>query len=459
MVETYELNSTNKLDAKKVRAIYNNTENAYKLSAGMIKPIINADVSFIGEPVFHSEDDRTNEVLANLRKSNVGFFSASHKVALREGDIYVWVQWDDEARDVRWVAIPEDKLKEIVRDPITNEIIQYVFEWNVDYKDRDLANKQVNIKIYIDKDVVSYRYTGSVPAGYQNEDVVNVLREIPVVQLSNEKEDFEVKGHSEITALEPYLKAYHDVMMMALQAQKNNSAPKLKLKVKSVQSFIDNNWGAGAYQEYKDGTNTSGFSVENLDLVFLQGDDDAEYMTVQSTTGSAQPLLELLFYLIVETSETIEVVFGANLGTSLASVESQLPVYVKKVERKQEQFQVAWEKILGLSLRFLGFANIEDIEDDIKTVWPVVDFESAREKALTLQRQVSAYSNSLKANMLSFEEVHAEAKEIFPNIEKEFEEHIEQVKETAMLTQKFIEDSESQAIELEGERGAFGGEE
>lgn len=449
MTETYNLNSDNQMNVAKARAMFHNTDNEYKLAAGLIKPIINADVSFIGEPVFHSIDERTNEVLKEINKKQVGYYQAAHKVSLREGDFYIWIQWDVLTQSTKWVGLPDDKLDEIIRDPITNEAIQYVFKWNIDYKDKMLVGKRMEVQILIDKEIIVYKYTGQIPAGIQSGSSPNVLKELPIVQLSNEREDFEQKGHSEITAIEPFLKAYHDVFMMALQSQKNNSAPKLKLKVKNVQEFVDNNWGSNAWSNYKAGTRPEGFSVENLDLVFLADDDDSEYMSVQSTTGSAEPLLKLLFSLIVETSETIEVVFGANLGTSLASVESQLPVYVKKIERKQRQFQPAWEKVVELDLKFKGFVNIESLSNEIEVEWKEVDFESKKDKATRLKTMVSAHVEALKSNQLSFEEVHAENKPLFKNIVKEYKEHAAQVAITAALIKRFQEDSFSQEIGIE----------
>lgn len=454
MVEEYKLNSPEKLDIEKIRGIYHNVQNEYKLSAGMVKPIINADVSFIGEPEFTSEDPKTLKAIEELIKDKTGKYQSTHKVALREGDIYLWIQWNDKLKNVEWVPFTEDKIKEIIIHPVTGKVIQYVFEWNVSYKDINLHDKRMTIKILIDESVIVYQYTGDIPEGYRDEIVPNILKELPIVQISNEKEDHEQKGHSDITPIEPYLKAYHDVVMMALQDQKNHSTPKLKFKVKDVRTFISNNWGASAYSDYKAGNKPEGFSVEGLDLIFLQDNDEADYMTVSSTTGSAKPILELLFYLIVETSETIEVVFGANLGTSLASVNSQLPVYTKKVGRKQTQFEEYWKEVIRISLKFMGFVNINSYDGLIKIDWPEVDFETAKEKVERLFKALSTYTLGLKYNTMSFEEVHGEMINDIPSIIKDFKKHLEGVKETAMLIQKFSQDSDTQAIEMDGERMA-----
>ena len=42
--------------------------------------------------------------------------------------------------------------------------------------------------------------------------------------------------------MEPYLKAYHDVRLHAMQGSKMHSTPRLKLKLKDVQAFLQNNF-------------------------------------------------------------------------------------------------------------------------------------------------------------------------------------------------------------------------
>ncbi|MCK5616121.1 hypothetical protein KAR91_80400, partial [Candidatus Pacearchaeota archaeon] len=72
MTETYKLNSEAVTDNVKCRNIYHNIDNEYKLSAGMAKAPIDADSSFIGEPIFKSIDDATNEVLELINKAQIG---------------------------------------------------------------------------------------------------------------------------------------------------------------------------------------------------------------------------------------------------------------------------------------------------------------------------------------------------------------------------------------------------
>jgi hypothetical protein len=448
MTEQYDLNSDNVMYTAKARAMYANTENGYKLGAGMIKPIINTDVSFIGEPIFKSEDQRTNDVLEMLNKNSEGFYSSAHLVSLREGDYYVWVQWDDKNKGPKWVGIPAEKLKQKIYDPVTTKVMMYVFEWQVNYLDAQLANQTMTITISITDMEISYKYSGQVPPGYVNETVPNVLREMPIVQLSNDKEDFETEGHSEITVIEPYIKAYHDVMLMALNAQKNNSAPKLKLKVKDIASFIDNNFGSGTFTSLKAGTEK--LDLKQLDLVLLNQDDEADYMTVASTTTDAEPLLRILFYLIVEASETLELIFGAHLDTSRASTDNQLPVYSKKIERKQSAWTKSWLKVVELSMKFLNFANIDNLDDMIEVIWPQVDFATAEQKMTIFQQAMAGFSQALQGRVLSLEETHKELQKYVDAVDPVFADHIKGLSETSALLARFQEDSDSQFIEMEG---------
>ncbi|MCK5607660.1 hypothetical protein KAR91_37595 [Candidatus Pacearchaeota archaeon] len=452
MLETYNLNSAQVVDAAKARAIYNNTDNEYKLAGGMARVIINSDAAFIGMPIFKSTDKNTNDFFEKINKTKAGFYTASHTAALKEADVYIWVQWDPKENNVRWVSIPQDKLKDIIYNPVTSDILKYVFEWQIDYKDGNSKDVSMKVRIEVTAEAIVYDYSGTVPDYIEKDSngkfiITNILGVIPIVQLSNEKGLSEVKGHSEITAIEPYRKAYHDVLMMAMQAQKNNSAPKLKLKVADADAFVSNNWGADAVKLRRDGKVT--YSVKDLDLVVLEGSDDAEYMTLSSTTGSAEPLLKILFTLIVETSETIEVVFGANLGTSLASVESQLPVYVEKIKRKRTQYQEAWEEVINISLQLYSYVTFKNYSTDYTTTWTVVDFESAKAKAEILKNKMVAYKTAIDSHIMSFEEVHGEMKEVIPSILPNYEKHKTSVDETGQLLMKYELDESSQGLENE----------
>jgi len=446
-IKEYQLNSSRVIDTTLARAIYHNTAENYKLSGGLVRPIINADVSFIGSPSFTCEDETLQEAMDSILKNNSNVPTQVHRLSLREGDFFIWAMWDEIVNEVAWYGLPVDKLDEEVRHPITDEVIQYVFSWGITYKDIVHKDKRANIKVVIDKELISFKYTKDLKS--ENKTVRNVLGFIPIVQFSNDRESFEYRGHSEITAIEPYLRAYHDVLLSTLQSHKNNATPRLKLKVHDMASFLDNNFGSGTYKKVKNGEHID-LSIENLDLLAIQEGDDASYLTFSSDNGSIA-LLQLLFYLIVETSEVIEVVFGAHLDSSRASTDNQLPVYSKKIERKQEQFSKSWEKLMEISLKIRGFASMQVYDNAMQIKWASPDFESAKEKIDKLLSFANACRELLNNGVISYRELHEKSKKYIDAIHPDYDEHMKDVKETAMLLAMFKEDSMSQGLGIEGD--------
>lgn len=446
-IKEYNLNSSKVMDTTLARAIYHNTAECYKLAGGLVRPIINADVSFIGKPAFTCEDETLQEAMDSILKHNSNVPTQVHRLSLREGDFFIWAMWDEEAEEVAWHGFPVDKIQEEVRHPITDEVIQYVFSWDSSYKDLALKEKRTRVKIVIDKEFVSFKYTGDMKE--YSTTVKNVLGYIPIVQFSNDRESFESRGNSEITAIEPYLRAYHDVLLSTLQSHKNNATPRLKLKVKDMAAFLDNNFGAGTYRKVKNGEAID-LSIENLDLLAIQEGDDASYLTFSSDNGSIA-LLQLLFYLIVETSEVIEVVFGAHLDSSRASTDNQLPVYSKKIERKQDQFSKSWEKLMDISLQIKGFASMKVYDEDMKIQWTSPDFESGKEKVEKLLAFANACRELINNGVASYKELHEKSKAFIDTIHPDYDEHMKDVKETSMLLAMFKEDSMSQGLGIEGD--------
>ncbi|HBH0915330.1 TPA: phage portal protein, partial [Clostridioides difficile] len=58
----------------------------------------------------------------------------------------------------------------------------------------------------------------------------------------------------------------------------------------------------------------------------------------------------LLFYCIVDVSETPEFIFGVHTPSALASVKEQMPIMVNKIRRKREQFTNSWQLLARMVL-------------------------------------------------------------------------------------------------------------
>lgn len=72
-----------------------------------------------------------------------------------------------------------------------------------------------------------------------------------------------------------------------------HSTPKLKMKLKDVAGFLRNNFGIDDPVKFaKEGGKVN---LDGHEVLFMTTDEDAGFIEVNSATGDAQVLLNLLF--------------------------------------------------------------------------------------------------------------------------------------------------------------------
>ena len=170
------------------------------------------------------------------------------------------------------------------------------------------------------------------------------------------------------------------------------------------QQWIDNNFGKGTYADILAGKKS--VSMQDRDL-FVNGEgDDVAYLYLNKTTGDYGPLAETTFTNIVEGSETPEINFGANLGTSLASVKEYRPVWIKKIEAKQYERELPWLEVFEIIIMIHNFVNIANIANDISIIWPKPNFASVKEQAEILVAFAGAIDKLKMRGIVTNEEVY-----------------------------------------------------
>ena len=209
-------------------------------------------------------------------------------------------------------------------------------------------------------------------------------------------------GQSDIEPIEPLIKAYHDVMMHALKGSKMHSTPKLKMKLKDVAGFLRNNFGVDDPVKFaKEGGK---INLDGHEILFLNDGEDASFVEVNSATGDAQILLKLLFYCIVDVSETPEFIFGVHTPSALASVKEQMPIMVNKIRRKREQFTEQWQTlarmILVMSSQSIGI-NFKSYSSTLG--WDEVNPKDNKELSETLEKISNALDKALTGGFISEE--------------------------------------------------------
>lgn len=424
------------------RDLYRNVNNSYALSAHLIRPIIDSVVSFIDTPTIRATNRRVLSALTSCQK-RIDSRSVI-RIAEREGTCFVWLQFD--GTGVKYVVPRPETVKNIAIDPLTKEITGYSIEDVFSHYAVDGNEYQTTVKVLLTKDIMRTTVESTDPSvKTKTTSVTNVLGFIPIVRFTNDAEPWELRGHSELTVVEPTLKLYHDMLVDAANAQKQNS-PKLKILTKSVKKFIENNFGVGMYERVLSG---EGLDLDSRDVYLLERDamgtgesDDLAYVSTSQATGDSKSLLEIAFMNAVEGSQVPELIFGASMGASLSSVQEQRPAFIKRIRRKQEQYAKSWRELFDMSLDILGYSTYAPYDKEAYSLdWEDPDFATDKEKADTANTFITGLVKARGNGILSDKEIHSTLlKRNFVEINSDFDAHIKELDETQKRKLKETED-------------------
>ncbi len=389
-------------DRAKLRQIYHNTNKDYALAGQLVKPIVNNNANFIGIPTLFGN----KKVLKVIDEVKIDYRKI-HKSIEIDGTVFVWPQWDVKEEKIKLIQIPMNIVNEIFIDPVSKEITGYRLIESVRYNTAQKSNMFVDIEYVITADVVITKVTGSIERVTK---VKNPFGVVPIIRFSNDRDDDELYGHSEIESVAPQLRFYHELTYEAGAAQSRDGHPKLKVTTKNVKQWIDNNFGTGTYGDVVAGNTT--VSMEDRDLFINAEGEDVNYLYLNKTSGDYKQLAETAFTNIVEGSETPEINFGANIGTSLASVKEYRPVWIKKIEAKQYEREQSWLKVYEMILIIHNFVHFRSLKSDIEMQWPRPNFASIKEQSEIVKSFAIAIEKLLAKGVVTKEEVYHTLKKL-----------------------------------------------
>ena len=416
-----------KLDSSQVnyelaRALYDNTDDRYKLGAGFCKRIINAKAGFIGVPKFISSDPEAQNALDAFFDDNISQRSQTMKKMLIEGRCIVWITreetdkalYPENSEHLVYNIIPNEALQGIIRDPVTSRPIEYIFAFTQEWYDKEGNKKTTKITERVTATGRIRQQTGDPIPDFVEEIPFN-WGFIPIVIFENEADVTRESGQSEFEPVEPFLKAYHDLMQKALQGSHMHSTPRMKLKVKDVAAFLLYNFGISDPRKFAE--EGGKISFDNHELLLLQSDEDAEYIEIQSPAGGAEALLKLLFYCIVDASETPEFVFGVHTPSSLSSVKEQMPVFAKTIDRKRDNVTDTWKRLARIVLAMTAQAQGKQFSTYATTLdWEEIAAKDDKEIAETIKAIVEALNTAIEGKFCSAEAAAAFLKKYIPTM-------------------------------------------
>jgi len=360
-IAPYALNSATRVDYDLARQLYKNTADAYKLGAAFARPIIDTTVGFMGVPRFRSVDEEAQSVLDDHFGRWVGRVQTVERDAFRDGDCFVRLVRIDTQDPALYPEVTGARLDmeilppsqvSVEVDPATGRVAAYVI--SAQHLWGEGNRRKYTVTQRISRDAVRVTVEGDAPVGVVSGETPNTWGFIPLVHVRNDAESDELYGSSDLESVEPFMKAYHDVFMHAIQGSKMHSTPRLKLKLKDIGAFLERNFGVTEDQLK---TGQTKLSLQGRELLLMADDEDASFIEVQSATGGAEALLEFLFYCIVDVSQTPEFVFGTAVASSKASVSEQMPALIRKVGRKRETLTEPFQLLARMVLAMVAAAE------------------------------------------------------------------------------------------------------
>jgi hypothetical protein len=416
-----------KLDSSQVnyelaRALYDNTDDRYKLGAGFCKRIINAKAGFIGVPKFNSTDPEAQDALDAFFNDNISQRGQTMKKMLVEGRCIVWITreetdavlYPESKAHLVYNIIPNESLKGIIRDPVTLQPVEYVFAFTQEWYDKEGNKKTTYIQEHVTAAGRRRQQSGDLIPDFQEELETN-WGFIPIIIFNNEADVTRESGQSEFEPVEPYLKAYHDLMFRALQGSHMHSTPRMKLKVKDVASFLLYNFGIADARKFAE--EGGKIKLDNHELLILQDGEDAHYIEIQSPAGGAEALLKLLFYCIVDASETPEFVFGVHTPSALSSVKEQMPVFGKTIDRKRDNVADSWKRLARIVLAMTALSQGKHFATYATTLeWEEIAARDDKEVAETIKAIVEALNTAIEGKFCSVEAATAFLQKYIPTM-------------------------------------------
>jgi len=408
--QAYSLDSS-RVDYAKARALYKNTDDDYKLGAGFAKPVINTTVAFMGVPNFRSEDDDAQRALDDFFGDSVSRMQQVHRDAIRDGDCFVWITREEEedpdlypegGTRLIFNIIPPEQVKQINRNVLTGKPQEYILVSQHTWMDEKNEKKKATITQKISKERRLIEVEGDMPPDITAGEEPNPWGFIPIVHFKNEGDETEEFGTSDLEAIEPFMKAYHDVMLHAIQGSKMHSTPRLKLRLQDVAGFLANNFGVDDPAKFAQEGGT--IDLDGHELLIFQDDEDASFIEVNSAIGAAGDLLKFLFYCIVDTSETPEFSFGVHTPSSLSSVQEQMPILIRRVARKREHFTEAWQDLARIVLAMTAKAEGRRFPTHATTIlWDKIDPRDGKDVAQELLFVAQALNTALLGGLVSLD--------------------------------------------------------
>ncbi len=443
----YTLDSS-RVDYTLARELYRNINDSYKLGASFAKPVVNTMAGFVGTPHFLHTDPEADQALEQSMAKWTGKVLRINRNVLRDGDVFVRIVRVQNRLDPRQgvfdlTLIPPEWVTPVI-DPLTGRWHRLVIKHPVIVVDA-ITGRRGNDYTVTETLTPTERIIevdGHAPAEIRAESKTetNPWGFIPVVHFRNEAEENQLFGSSELEPIEPFMKAYHDTLLFAVQGSKLFSRPKTKFALRDVQKFLGDNFDAAEIASGK-------LKFADKELFLMQEGDDVSFITAESGLVGVTALLEFIFMNIVDVSQIPEFAFGTAVASSKASVSEQMIPLMRNIRRKRGMLEEPYGELAAMYLAM--WSKVENRRLDTYQVnvdWDEITPKDDAQISTTIKTLVEGLTTGVEAGLLSLEAASEFLREYIPSMLPFVDESGAQDERgriaKSMLWRKRIEDDE-----------------
>jgi len=425
------------------RQLYRNDAADSNLGSGFCRPIIDLAVNFMGLPRAASGDDIADDYLNDCISNHwASELQQMIRNACRDSLTIVRIGRKnaktnplvtDEESEACFLEIVDPERVAIFYDERDNTVIDRAYithrvEFIIEDRDRQTQRGTSAIPETREHNIVEeitrteFRYWDETAGEWLDEwRMDNTWGFVPLREVFNEYDSTLSGGQSDLEGPYPFIRAFHDVMGQALAAHKYHSIPKVKFKILEIQSFLMNNFPDSFESDDMGqpvpGTFTGNISWKGSEIIFLQTEEDVEFLEAESVLSDSKLLLEFLLDCISIASETPEWAFMRVEGaTSGQQTSSTLP-FLKKMERKRKDYTADIQFICKMALAITHQKPIV-----VQLAWEEITVEQLVTRMQSLEQLIMALEVAAQRQLISDDTARATLRPFIPAMKAPEEE-------------------------------------
>lgn len=340
-------------------------QRGYQIGALFTKRICEVDAEWTLGRGFTVEtgNDKTDELVSDFLHEHLTTIMQCRKDASALGDAYVIVNADASLTMV---------------NPDTVEVITDPFDYTnvIEYKVTTTLNTvRIVDEYFIDRRVVTTYDSGKAAV---TETFLNLLGYMPVIHLANDKEVNEMYGHPIYEGLLTLFARYDDVIQKSLDGVEVMGRPipvATGMKDPTIAKKENSTRTEVVYDSDGSADTVDVVDFEDLTMLWLGEGADFKFASPNSFSADSVAMLKMLFYLMLEHIGIPEWAWGGAISSSHASVDAQMPAFIRYLEGRRLQIQsfICCLLCTWLAAKALTEPVAVVDESDMDIDWPQLD--------------------------------------------------------------------------------------